>query len=82
MDRREAQVGDPPSFVPSGVLRAPRAGGERSESGVRMTETEERERRALHLADRHLALGLTDDDVVGMYRTILLARVLDQKVWA
>jgi 2-oxoisovalerate dehydrogenase E1 component len=46
-----------------------------------MTETEERERRALHLADRHRALGLTDDDVVGMYRTILLARVLDQKIW-
>lgn len=36
----------------------------------------------LHLHDRHTALGLTPDDLVGMYRTVLLARVLDQKVWA
>src|SRR5579871_1820730 len=35
----------------------------------------------LHLHDRHTALGLTDDDLLGMYRTILLARVLDQKIW-
>src|SRR3954451_3947755 len=26
-------------------------------------------------------LGLTDDDLVGMFRTILLARRLDQKIW-
>jgi 2-oxoisovalerate dehydrogenase E1 component len=36
----------------------------------------------LHLHDRHTGLGLTGEDLVGMYRTILLARVLDQKVWA
>lgn len=37
---------------------------------------------ALHLHDRHTELGLTPDDLVGMYRTILLARLLDQKVWS
>ena len=37
---------------------------------------------ALHLHDRHTALGLTEDDLVGMYRTILLARVLDQRIWS
>jgi 2-oxoisovalerate dehydrogenase E1 component len=36
---------------------------------------------ALHVSGRHLALGLADDDVTGMYRTMLLARLLDQKVW-
>ena len=36
---------------------------------------------ALHLQDRHTALGLTGDEVVAMYRTILLARRLDQKIW-
>ena len=36
----------------------------------------------LHLHDRHTELGLTGEDLLGMYRTILLARVLDQKVWA
>jgi 2-oxoisovalerate dehydrogenase E1 component len=36
----------------------------------------------LHLHDRHTGLGLGPDDLVGMYRTILLARVLDQKIWA
>ena len=35
----------------------------------------------LHLHDRHSALGLTAEDLVGMYRTILTARVLDQKIW-
>ncbi len=35
----------------------------------------------LHLHDRHTALGLTAEDLVGMYRTILTARVLDQKIW-
>ncbi|CAN5486583.1 dehydrogenase E1 component subunit alpha/beta [soil metagenome] len=36
---------------------------------------------ALHLHDRHSELGLSADDLVGMYRTILAARVLDQKIW-
>jgi 2-oxoisovalerate dehydrogenase E1 component len=39
------------------------------------------QRSALHLAERHTPLGLTDADVVAMYRTILLSRVLDQKIW-
>ena len=37
---------------------------------------------ALHLHDRHTGLGITNDDLVAMYRTILLARLLDQKTWA
>jgi len=36
----------------------------------------------LHVSDRHQVLGLGNDDVAGMYRTMLLARLLDQKVWA
>ena len=36
---------------------------------------------ALHLHDRHSGLGITNDDLVAMYRTILLARLLDQKIW-
>jgi 2-oxoisovalerate dehydrogenase E1 component len=36
----------------------------------------------LHLHDRHTELGLAAADLVGMYRTILTARVLDQKIWA
>src|SRR5256885_5060863 len=36
----------------------------------------------LHIHDRHSELGLSDADLLGMYRTILLARVLDQKTWA
>ncbi|MBV8161589.1 MAG: dehydrogenase [Acidimicrobiia bacterium] len=36
---------------------------------------------SLHLHDRHTALGLTDEDLVGIFRTILLARRLDQKIW-
>jgi len=35
----------------------------------------------LHVSDQHRALGLGTDDVIGMYRTMLLARLLDQKVW-
>ena len=35
----------------------------------------------LHLHDRHTELGLSEDDLVAMYRVILLARVLDQKIW-
>jgi 2-oxoisovalerate dehydrogenase E1 component len=31
---------------------------------------------------RHVQLGLSDDDVIGMYRTVLLARYVDQKAWA
>jgi 2-oxoisovalerate dehydrogenase E1 component len=30
---------------------------------------------------RHVQLGLSADDVIGMYRTVLLARYLDQKAW-
>ncbi|MGH9264493.1 MAG: alpha-ketoacid dehydrogenase subunit alpha/beta [Acidimicrobiales bacterium] len=30
---------------------------------------------------RHVQLGLSADDVVGMYRTLLLARFVDQKAW-
>jgi 2-oxoisovalerate dehydrogenase E1 component len=36
---------------------------------------------ALHLTDRHTGLGLSEDDVIGMYRVMLLARLLDQRVW-
>jgi TPP-dependent pyruvate/acetoin dehydrogenase alpha subunit len=36
---------------------------------------------ALHLTDRHHTLGLGDDEVLAMFRTIVLARVLDQKIW-
>lgn len=36
----------------------------------------------LHVHDRHTALGLTVDDLLGMYRTIVLARFLDQKIWS
>lgn len=40
------------------------------------------DRSTLHLNDRHTALGLTADDLVGMYHTVLLARLLDQKIWS
>lgn len=40
------------------------------------------DRSTLHLSDRHTVLGLTADDLVGMYRTVLLARLLDQKIWS
>ena len=30
---------------------------------------------------RHVQLGLSADDVIGMYRTLLLARFVDQKAW-
>ncbi len=49
-----------------------------------MTETADPEQAALavlHLHDRHTVLGLSNDDLIGMYRTILLARVLDQRIW-
>jgi len=71
----------------------PAASGHLSDPGA-VPETELPRRRAggpvptaddvslLHLHDRHSALGLSGDDLVGMYRTILTARVLDQKIWA
>jgi 2-oxoisovalerate dehydrogenase E1 component alpha subunit len=31
---------------------------------------------------RHVQLGLSADDVVGMYRTVLLTRFVDQKAWS
>src|SRR5919202_3432811 len=31
--------------------------------------------------DRHTALGLTGDDLIAMYRFMLLARTVDQKIW-
>ncbi|HYT38047.1 MAG TPA: thiamine pyrophosphate-dependent enzyme, partial [Acidimicrobiia bacterium] len=37
---------------------------------------------ALHLQDRHTPLGLSGDEVVAMWRTILVTRRLDQKIWA
>jgi TPP-dependent pyruvate/acetoin dehydrogenase alpha subunit len=37
---------------------------------------------ALHLHDRHTPLGLSSAEVVAMWRTILLTRRLDQKIWA
>jgi 2-oxoisovalerate dehydrogenase E1 component len=36
----------------------------------------------LHLHDRHTELDLSAEDLVGMYRTILTARTLDQKIWS
>lgn len=30
---------------------------------------------------RHVDLGLSDDDVLGMYRTMLLARAVDERMW-
>jgi len=44
--------------------------------------TERTDLSALHLQDRHTPLGLSGDDVVAMWRTILLTRRLDQKIWA
>ncbi len=35
----------------------------------------------LHLADRHTRYGLDGDDLLGMYRTLLTARLLDQRIW-
>jgi 2-oxoisovalerate dehydrogenase E1 component len=46
-----------------------------------MTIVDRNELAKLHLHDRHTELGLTDDDLRGMYRTILLTRVLDLKIW-
>jgi 2-oxoisovalerate dehydrogenase E1 component len=37
---------------------------------------------SLHLHDRHSELGLGADDLVGMYRLVLLSRKLDQRIWA
>ena len=30
---------------------------------------------------RHVELGLGDDDVLAMYRQILLARAVDERMW-
>ena len=30
---------------------------------------------------RHAELGLGDDDVLGMYRAMLLARAVDERMW-
>jgi 2-oxoisovalerate dehydrogenase E1 component len=48
---------------------------------AKVLDKHEEDLSALHLHDRHTHLGLTDDDLVGMYRSILLARRLDQKIW-
>ena len=40
------------------------------------------DRSTLHIPDRHTALGLTEADLLGIYRTILLARTLDQRIWS
>ncbi|MDQ3690090.1 MAG: thiamine pyrophosphate-dependent dehydrogenase E1 component subunit alpha [Chloroflexota bacterium] len=33
------------------------------------------------MAARHAELGLSDDDVLGMYRAMLLARAVDERMW-
>src|SRR5438270_9967275 len=48
---------------------------------AKVLDKHEEDLSALHLHDRHSVLGLDDDDLVGMYRSILLARRLDQKIW-
>ena len=48
---------------------------------AKVLDKHEEDLSALHLHDRHTVLGLTDDDLVGMYRGILMARRLDQKIW-
>jgi len=48
---------------------------------AKVLDKHEEDLSALHLHDRHTVLGLTDDDLVGMYRSILVARRLDQKIW-
>ncbi len=40
------------------------------------------DRTALHLDDRHHELGLSDDDVVAIYRLMLLTRRLDERIWS
>src|SRR5947209_8782578 len=48
---------------------------------AKVLDKHEEDLSALHLHDRHSELGLSDEDLVGIYRTILLARRLDQKIW-
>src|SRR4051795_13257852 len=48
---------------------------------AKVLDKHEEDLSSLHLHDRHTVLGLTDDDLVGLYRGILLARRLDQKIW-
>ena len=59
------------TFEPGYILRNAEPDGGRPEAG---------DLARLHLDDRHSALGLEPDDLIGMYRTILLARILDQKI--
>src|SRR4051812_6800372 len=48
---------------------------------AKVLDKHEEDLSTLHLHDRHTILSLTDDDLVGIYRNILLARRLDQKIW-
>ena len=48
---------------------------------AKVLDKHEEDLSSLHLHDRHTVLGLADDDLVGLYRGILLARRLDQKIW-
>ena len=48
---------------------------------AKVLDKHEEDLSALHLHDRHTVLGLTDDDLVGILRNLLLARRLDQKIW-
>src|SRR3954470_5109532 len=48
---------------------------------AKVLDKHEEDLAALHLHDRHTVFGLTDDDLIGIYRNILLARRLDQKIW-
>lgn len=43
---------------------------------------DDQELSALHLGDRHSEVGLSTDDLVAMYRLMMLTRKLDQKIWA
>src|SRR5947208_1285866 len=48
---------------------------------AKVLDKHEEDLSSLHLHDRHTVVGRTDDDLVGMFRNILLARRLDQKIW-
>lgn len=39
-------------------------------------------RMSMHLEDRHHELGLSDDDLVEIYRVMLLTRRLDERIWS
>ena len=70
-----AEGGDPPDPAPATAGHDP--AGRRTGGPVPTAD----DLSVLHLHDRHTALGLTADDLRGMYRTILTARLLDQKIW-